>query len=71
MNIKQLEKLVTIDELCSVAANLPANPTEGTIEHRFMAGWTNAMDMVDAGEIANTDDSEFKRVALSEVRNYF
>ena len=66
-----LESLNTINEFCNVAADIVfLYAYQTNLERDFMAGWTNAMDMIDTGEMKNGDVAEFKRFALAEVRNF-
>jgi hypothetical protein len=59
---RRLLKLKTRDDACQLASDLygTAENSTGTIAERFIAGWVNAMDMVDESYESlrhrNTDD---------------
>lgn len=74
--IKRLRSLRTRDDCCALAVDLygTEEKCEGTIAERFIAGWVNAMDMVDENHsdvIINgeVNDANFVRYSLSEVEN--
>lgn len=59
------------DDACNAASEL--YPTEescgGTEAETFMAGWTNAADMIDDKELDANDDAEILRFVFAEFDN--
>ena len=66
--IKKLKGIKNWDDACQLA-NSNGQDCEGTPQECFNAGWVNAADMIDDGELDATDDKEVIRIVLHELNN--
>lgn len=59
-------------DCCDISAgisNLVNQNCEGTLGECFLAGWTNAADMIEDGQLDQEDWNEVKRFVFSETSN--